>query len=170
MHNPSQSRSAWRYRHQGINYQFSIAKRYASGDVLGEAEAEVLNRVMAENVSHNMRNEFKRACAVLLPGETLSREAVEELQSRIEGYAERYRFETPSLRGGGVSGTFEHELRRVALERLEAECRRVGRELTGEEIDQVLGQYTALPEVQHEAERRVQALAQIASSSLEELL
>jgi hypothetical protein len=169
----SQSRPSWRYKNAKISYEFSITPRFHAGSTITAGEAAALNKLMAENVSNNMRSEFQRLCASLEPGEVLSAGAVEAMQLAIERYAGGYQFPDPALRNGATprtSGSLQRMLQEVAVEEIEAMCRRRGLEATEELVERLLSEYIARSEVQQEAQRRLRAFASVASSALAELL
>lgn len=145
-------------------YSFSLSTPYRAGQVMGEAEAQELNRRRAENL--------KKAVAALLPpsGEALlSPDELEVLRQRVRQLDDSYAFALRPLRHEAPPGTIEAEARALARDRVEAEQRRQQVALSRTQFEELVRSTSGLAEVQSEARRRLAAQLGVASVALEDL-
>lgn len=149
-------------------YTFSLTEPFHPGTVITKGEAQALNKLRVENIANNLRELVNKAVATLEPGEMLSQEKLAEIQAEITRYDLGYQFlerHSPRTRLGAI----EQEARAVARERIEAQARRDGAELTEEQIEQLVGETEGLPAVQEEARLRVSARRRVTSEGLDSL-
>lgn len=152
-------------------YAFAVGTRYAAGDTLTANEADALNGLRAENIRNNVKKLVDRATAALSPGQLLTPAELSELQDAVSAYARDYSFGERREPKGGIRQTpFEQELRAVASERVEAQQRQLGVELSAEGFEASVEANCKLAPVIEEARQRVAARSAIASKALEELL
>lgn len=152
-------------------YAFTIGAPFAAGHILDLHQADALNGLRAENIRNNVKKMVDKACATLAPGELLTPAELSDLQDEVSAYASDYIFGERREPKGGIRKTpFEQELRAVALERVEAQARRMEIELSPEGLEiQIEAQMKLAPVVQ-EARLRVAKRQEISKQALEDLL
>lgn len=80
---------ALRIRH----YDFTITRRYYSGQTITAPEAYALNQMLAENVRNNVEHWIRKA-ERQSPAGFLTEQQQSDLQTRISGYADKYKFQS----------------------------------------------------------------------------
>lgn len=150
-------------------YTFSLSVPYSEGSVLTKGEAQALNALRIENICNNLRDLVNKAIGVLPEGELLSEATIAEIQAAFTKYDQGYTFAEKHI-PRPKKGLLESEAQLVAEERVDAEARRLGRELSELEREQLVEEYIELPAVKDEARARASAKARASTESLESLL
>jgi len=144
------------------NHQFALSPRFAEGTVLTLGEAQAMNQLFCENVRNNT-DQWVIAAISEAGDAPLPKEKLEELQSRITEYAEKYQFQPRAaikLRATAV----EVEAREVAKEMAE------GRGLRDQALEDEILRLMQDPTVQTIARERLIQQQIIAQQELARLL
>jgi hypothetical protein len=147
----------------------SVPEPFQPGHRLTAEEAAALNHLRAEQIKSNMRRavdiELHRSPAI---HGGLDASQLIRLQARVDFLSKlhTFKFSCPDA----ARSNLRVEALRVAEERLEQSCRLHDSEMPrGQELEQVLEQWTAKPEVIDEARMRLAEKQRVAIQALEEL-
>lgn len=145
------------------SYTFSVPRPYAAGHVCSQAEAEVLNRKLHENLRLN----FGKRIAQENFGPTENGYAPAKLQSEFDSYASTYTF------GGPDPALAEASI--VALDVVKRAIKARGGNVSDYSKAQLADQASAIlagphgPDIRNMARERVTALQAAAKKELERL-
>lgn len=148
-------------------YSFQLSEPFQPGQVLGEAEAQALNRFRAETMRSTIARWVKTAGTGA--GELISTGDLERLQVRVGELDARFCFQFQSEGLGAKPGTIQAEARAIAIERVESEARRANVAMSLAAFEEMVGKVLELPAVQEEARKRLAVRLGVTSVALEDL-
>ena len=149
------------------HYEFEISKPYHEGRYMSAAEAQILNNFRAEGLKTQVSKELGR----LKPdGESglISEQQLEALRLAVKDLDEQFMFKLRP-QSGPKAGTINVEIRNVAAERIEAEARKLGVELSIEKFEAAVAEWSADPAIIGEARRRFEEKLKIQTMPIEEI-
>lgn len=148
--------------------EFQAPAPYNEGDTMNLAEANTLNQTLGENLRNNFADKVKKA--VEAAGEAgLSAESTERLRVEFAEYAASYEFQGRRQRRETLDPVGREALKmaKVAVHSaIRARDMKI-EELPEDHVEKLIKQYAAKPEVQAEAQRRVDATRSLAADDLD---
>lgn len=148
-----------------LQHEFQITREYTPGHVINEAEATALNQMLMENVRTNVYNWVTREArgrGVLTP------EQHALLHSRIERYADDYKFKTRVR--SRPSNPHEAAVRELAWQHAEAWGSQLGYEPASSEVYAKFVELRSSPKISEQARNLVLHRQTVVAGALEGLL
>lgn len=148
-------------------YDFSLTRRYHTGQRINDSEAYALNQMFAENIRNNTIHWISKAEAQAPKG-LLSTEQLAELQTKISEYASKYQFQVRH-RTRSMS-PIDVALEELALAQATAEGRQHGLGPSDPAVKLRYRQLLADPSLQLKARELVNERERVAQDTLSDLM
>jgi hypothetical protein len=148
-------------------YEFSISKPYHEGFAISQAEAQILNTAKRDALAAQGAKELAKMRPQGEQG-LLSSQQLEALTLLIADLDMQFAFKLrPNPRPR--SGTLNQEIQLVAMERVEAEARKLGLKLSSQQFEAAVQEWRADGAIIGEARRRFEERLKINTMPLSEL-
>lgn len=132
-------------------YSFEISEPYQPGHVCSQAEAFALNLHRGDN----LRNNLVRLLGLPDDGTIMSQGDLAEVEAQIREYDGQYKIGMRAQSIKRRQSRLDLMLRKVALERIEAQARRQGLGLSAQAMEEAIQVEIRTPGVQEEARERL---------------